>query len=93
MVKKTVAAVKEYRPAMLVLAGGVAANSRLRQLMEENMKSCPDTKLVIPPLSYCTDNAAMMGAAGYVAYQHGLFGGFDDAADPSMLMPGEEDGI
>ena len=40
-----------------------------------------------------TDNAAMMGAAGYVAYQHGLFGGFDDAADPSMLMPGEEDGI
>ena len=90
MVKKTMAAVGEYRPAMLVLAGGVAANSRLRVLMEEAMKEYPEVKLVIPPLSCCTDNAAMIGAAGYVAYQHGLFGGFDAAADPALLMPGEE---
>ena len=90
MVKKTMAAVKEYRPSMLVLAGGVAANSRLRELMEENMKAYPGTRLVIPPLSCCTDNAAMIGAAGYIAYRHGLFGKFDAAADPGMLMPGEE---
>ena len=90
MVKKTIAAVKEYKPKMLVLAGGVAANSRLRVLMEEAIKEVPDTKLVIPPISCCTDNAAMMGAAGYVAYKHGLFGDFDAAADPAMLMPGEE---
>ena len=54
------------------------------------MKEYPEVKLVIPPLSCCTDNAAMIGAAGYVAYKHGLFGGFDAAADPALLMPGEE---
>ena len=90
MVKKTVAAVKEYQPKMLVLAGGVAANSRLRVLMEEEMAKVPQTKLVIPPLYCCTDNAAMIGAAGYVAFTHGLFGDFDAAADPGMLMPGEK---
>ena len=90
MVKKTVAAVQEYKPKMLVLAGGVAANSRLRVLMEEQMKAIPETKLVIPPLYCCTDNAAMIGAAGYVAYMHGERGGFDASADPGMLMPGEE---
>ena len=62
----------------------------LRELMEENMKAYPGTRLVIPPLSCCTDNAAMIGAAGYIAYRHGLFGKFDAAADPGMLMPGEE---
>jgi N6-L-threonylcarbamoyladenine synthase len=90
MVKKTLAAVKEYRPKMLVLAGGVAANSRLRVLMEEEMKKIPETKLVIPPLYCCTDNAAMIGAAGYVAYMHGERAGLDLSADPGMLMPGEE---
>jgi N6-L-threonylcarbamoyladenine synthase len=90
MVKKTLAAVKEYRPKMLVLAGGVAANSRLRVLMEEEMKKIPETKLVIPPLYCCTDNAAMIGAAGYVAYMHGERAGLDLSADPGMLIPGEE---
>jgi N6-L-threonylcarbamoyladenine synthase len=90
LVGKTTAAVREYKPAMLVLAGGVAANSRLRVMMEEEMKKIPETELVIPPLSCCTDNAAMIGAAGYIAYQHGLFGGLDAAADPGLMMPGEE---
>lgn len=90
MVKKTVAAVQEYKPKMLVLAGGVAANSRLRVMITEAMEAHPETKLVIPPLSCCTDNAAMIGASGYVAYKHELFGGLDAAADPGLMMPGEE---
>lgn len=89
MIGKTVNAVEEYKPSMLVLAGGVAANSRLRVLMEEEMKKHPDVKLIIPPLKYCTDNAAMIGAAGYVAYRHGLFGDFSLSADPGLAMPGE----
>ena len=72
-------------------AGGVAANSRLRVMMNEEMAKIPETKLIIPPLYCCTDNAAMIGAAGYVAYSHGEFGGFDASADPGMLMPGEEE--
>lgn len=91
LVDKTVRAVKERRPLMTVLAGGVAANSRLRQLMSERMKEeVRDCELVIPPLKYCTDNAAMIGASGYVAFRHGAFGTFEDAADPGLLMPGEE---
>lgn len=89
MVRKTVQAARQYQPKMLVLAGGVAANSRLRTLITEQMQACPGVQVVIPPLWCCTDNAAMIGAAGYVAYQHQLFGGFDLAADCSLEMPGE----
>ena len=74
---------------MLVLAGGVAANSRLRELMNEKTAELEDIITVIPPLKYCTDNAAMIGAAGYAAYRHGRFGTMQDAADPGLLMPGE----
>ena len=88
---KTIAAVEDYHPRTLVLAGGVAANSRLREMMQEEMKAYPDTKLIIPGIKYCTDNAAMIGAAGYVAYQHKLFGTLDAAADPGLEMPGENE--
>jgi len=72
-----------------VLAGGVAANSRLRALITEKMEKVPGTRLIIPPMYCCTDNAAMIGAAGYVAYRHGCFGTMDAAADPALEMPGE----
>ncbi len=91
MVKKTMNAVKEYQPKMLVLGGGVAANSRLRELMHEACDGMDDLQLIIPPMKYCTDNAAMIGAAGYVAYQHGMFGDFSLSADPGMEMPGENE--
>ena len=87
---KTLQAVEDLKPKMLVLAGGVAANSRLRQLITEKMQAYPDAQLVIPPMYCCTDNAAMIGAVGYVAYQHGLFGDLSAAADPGLMMPGEE---
>lgn len=90
MVRKTLAAADEYHPKMLVLAGGVAANSRLREMMQEAFGNRDDIRLVIPPLYCCTDNAAMIGASGYIAYRHGLFGGFDASADPGLMMPGEE---
>ncbi len=90
LVEKTVKAVEEYKPKMLVLAGGVAANSRLRELMTEKMENVEGCELVIPPLRCCTDNAAMIGAAGYIAYQHGCFGDFEASADPGLEMPYEE---
>ena len=90
MVSKTIAAVKEYKPKMIVLAGGVAANSRLREMMKEEMSKVEDTELLIPPMWCCTDNAAMIGASGQIAYNHKCFGDLDAAADPNMLMPGEK---
>ena len=91
MVKKTMDAVNEYHPEMLVLGGGVAANSRLRVLMQKACDDIDGLQLIIPPMKYCTDNAAMIGAAGYVAYQHGMFGDFSLSADPGMEMPGENE--
>ncbi len=89
LIDKTIKAVEAYQPKMLVLAGGVAANSRLRELMEKEFEDRKDVKLIIPPLYCCTDNAAMIGAAGAIAYQHGCFGELYDAAKPSMDMPHE----
>ncbi len=91
LVAKTMNAVEDFKPKTLVLAGGVAANSRLRELMKEKMEAHPEVKLIIPGIKYCTDNAAMIGAAGYVAYSKGLFGDFSDSADPGMTMPGEDE--
>lgn len=90
MVSKTLQAVEDLHPAMVVTAGGVAANSRLRVLLDEGMKKYPDIELSQPPIRYCTDNASMIGASGYVAYKNGVRCGFDVSADPGLLMPGED---
>ena len=90
MVSKTLQAVEDLHPAMVVTAGGVAANSRLRVLLAEGMKKYPEIELSQPPIRYCTDNASMIGASGYVALKNGVRCGFDVSADPGLLMPGEE---
>ena len=90
MTSKTLKAVEELRPAMVVTAGGVAANSRLRVLLADGMKKYPDIELSQPPIKYCTDNASMIGASGYIAYKHNVFADFSVSADPGLMMPGEE---
>ena len=62
--EKTVSALKEYGDHTLCLAGGVSANRRLRSQMQELSKE-KGFKLEMPKLSYCTDNAAMIGSAAY----------------------------
>lgn len=64
LMTKTALAVDKYRPITLMLAGGVAANSQLREAMEKLAvdKSLP---LHVPPLDLCTDNAAMIAAAAW----------------------------
>lgn len=70
LVKKTMKALKEYNCRNLIVAGGVSANMGLREtLKEECMKH--NINLSIPELRFCTDNAAMIGAAGYYAYKLG----------------------
>lgn len=70
LTKKTIKALKEYNVKNLIVAGGVAANKGLR---EELTKACEkeNINLTVPETKYCTDNAAMIGAAGYYAYKIG----------------------
>lgn len=70
LTKKTMRALKEYQVNRLIVAGGVAANKGLRQRLTE-LCAENNVDLIIPPIEYCTDNAAMIGAAGYYAYKLG----------------------
>lgn len=64
LVAKTMLAAGHHRINTIVLGGGVAANGRLRQVMEENCRA-RNHRLFLPQLRYCTDNAAMIAMAGY----------------------------
>ena len=83
LVRKTKLALEQYPCRTLVLAGGVAANSRLRQLMEENFQ---DVQLILPPLKYCTDNALMIACAAHHYLKHGKFVGLESPSMPSMSI-------
>ena len=61
-------AVQEKNIKNVIVAGGVAANKGLRNEMEKLAKEL-NFDLTIPSLKYCTDNATMIAAAGYYAYQ------------------------
>ena len=70
LTSKFVAAANEYGYKTAALAGGVAANSGLRSLLEER---CAESgiKLYIPPISLCGDNAAMIGSQAFYEYTEG----------------------
>lgn len=79
LVKKTKRACQEYNVKTLVLAGGVAANSYLREKMQE-MCTNEGIKFSYPEIIHCTDNAAMIGAAAYYAYKKGIIGNLEQNA-------------
>lgn len=87
LVEKTIRAIKEYDVKQLVLAGGVAANSGLRKTLKESIeKECPAIDLLIPPLSLCGDNAAMIGAAAFIEDQKQNYSGMDLNAHPGLTL-------
>jgi len=84
LTKKTVRAAKEYNVHQVLLAGGVAANKGLRHSLTSAFEQYPEIDLVIPPLSLCTDNAAMIAAAGSVLFEMGKRGAMDMNAHPGL---------
>jgi N6-L-threonylcarbamoyladenine synthase len=86
LVTKTVNAAKEYNVRQVLLAGGVAANRGLRAELERKMAELDHIELVIPPLSLCTDNAAMIAAAGTVLFAQGKLADMALNADPSLEL-------
>ena len=63
--EKTKKAIKAYQPKQLLIAGGVSANSYLRNEIKKHV----DIEVIIPAFEYCTDNAAMIGIAAYYQWQ------------------------
>ncbi|MDK8182057.1 tRNA (adenosine(37)-N6)-threonylcarbamoyltransferase complex transferase subunit TsaD [Paenibacillus sp. UMB4589-SE434] len=85
LITKAMRAIKEYGAKQLLLCGGVAANRGLRAALTERC-ALEQVPLVIPPFEYCTDNAAMIGAAGYLKWKHEQFVGFDFTAEPTFSL-------
>ncbi|MBP3040179.1 tRNA (adenosine(37)-N6)-threonylcarbamoyltransferase complex transferase subunit TsaD [Bacillaceae bacterium Marseille-Q3522] len=84
LVTKTCNAAKKYRVKQVLVAGGVAANKGLRAALEKAFSQMKDIELVIPPIALCTDNAAMIAAAGSVFYEKGQRAGFELNANPNL---------
>ena len=85
LVEHAILAVKESGMDKLAIAGGVASNGSLRKAMEE---ACAENhiKFYRPSPIFCTDNAAMIGAAGYYEYKKGVRSGFDLNAVPNLKL-------
>jgi N6-L-threonylcarbamoyladenine synthase len=69
----------------IAIAGGVSANSALRQALEEAGQE-RDWQTYVPTLEYCTDNAAMIAMAGYIKYKKGQFSSLDIAPKARWAM-------
>ncbi len=85
LVEHAMEAVKEYSFTKLAIAGGVASNSGLREAFE---KACAKRKIEFyhPSPIFCTDNAAMIGVAGYYEYLKGSRSGYDLNAVPNLRL-------
>ena len=70
LAKKLLAAAADTNAKQVVLAGGVAANGRLRQLVNDGAQKL-GAKIFLPELKYCGDNGAMIAAQGYYEFQDG----------------------
>ncbi|MBA2879655.1 tRNA (adenosine(37)-N6)-threonylcarbamoyltransferase complex transferase subunit TsaD [Anoxybacillus ayderensis] len=86
LVGKTIQAAAHYDVKQILLAGGVAANEGLRTQLQKQVEQLPEVELIIPPLSLCTDNAAMIAAAGTVLFQQGKRATMALNANPSLLL-------
>jgi N6-L-threonylcarbamoyladenine synthase len=85
LTKKAISAVRRRGRPGLVICGGVAANSRLRSLAAERAAE-RDLQLYLPPPRLCTDNGAMICAAGYQAYRRGVRSNLSLIADPGWKL-------
>jgi len=85
LVDNSIKLCKEKNTNILALAGGVAANQRLRHKMKEACEK-EGIELKYPSMDLCTDNAAMIGSAAYFEYLKGTRHGWDLNAVPGLKL-------
>ena len=85
LVEKSFRLLKERNGDQLAVAGGVAANSHLKERITERAKK-EGIKTYFPSNILCTDNAAMIGSAGYFQYMNGKRSGLDLKVDPNLPL-------
>ena len=85
LVSKTIRAAREVAARSIVLGGGVAANRVLRDRLAAEAGAI-GVPLVVPPPALCTDNGAMIGAAGARRFAAGERAGLDLDARPSLPL-------
>ena len=85
LVEHSVQAIREFKVKKFAIAGGVASNSHLRKALEE---ACAKEGVAFyrPSPILCTDNAAMIGAAGYYEFINGNVSGYDLNAIPNLRL-------
>jgi N6-L-threonylcarbamoyladenine synthase len=85
LVETAMRGVRDYNVKKFAIAGGVAANTALRAAME---KACRENgvEFYYPSPVYCTDNAAMIAAAGYYEFKKGNCSGWDLNAVPNLKL-------
>lgn len=84
LAEKTIRAAQKYQVKTVLMAGGVAANSLLRSTLKEKAAE-KQLKVVYPPLSLCTDNAAMIAGRAYIQYMNQDFASLELNAYPGLL--------
>jgi len=82
LVKQTIAAAEAFDVNQVLLAGGVAANRRLR----EKIAAESPVPVLIPPISLCTDNAAIVAGCGYFHLSRGERSGLDLDVYPALPL-------
>ena len=85
VIQRAVKAIKEYNVQQVVLAGGVSANSYLREQMQIECKKL-NANIIIPPMWCCTDNAAMIAKVAEHLYEMKVFAGLDLGVDPNLSI-------
>ena len=85
VIRRATRAIKEFNIKQVVLAGGVSANSYLREQMQIECQKL-GANIIIPPMWCCTDNAAMIAKVAEHLYEMKVFAGLDLGVDPNWSI-------
>jgi N6-L-threonylcarbamoyladenine synthase len=85
LVSKAIRAAVEHETPTIFLTGGVAANSRLREALQDAAAEA-EISVYVPPSELCTDNAGMVACCGFHRYRRGVRTGLDVSPDPNLPL-------